>query len=105
MKDYQKIAVERIKILFNEAAKAFKKHPERSHRYVALARKIAMKTKVKVPKNLKRKFCSHCYKFLQPGVNCRVRTRNKKLIYFCFSCRRFMRIPLLQRSNNSSPSA
>lgn len=92
--------MERIKILFNEATSAFKVHPERSHRYIALARKIAMKAKVKIPKHLKRKFCSHCYKFLQPGVNCRVRTKNKKLVYFCFSCRRYMRIPLITKNGS-----
>lgn len=102
MKDYQKIALERIKILFQEAAKQFKRNPERSHRYVALARKIAMKTKVKVPKNLKRKFCLHCYKYLQPGVNCRVRTKNKKLIYFCYACKKYMRIPLTGRILNNA---
>ncbi len=100
MKEYQTIALERIKILFQEAARQFKSHPERSHRYITLARKIAMKAKVKIPKNLKRKFCLHCYKFLQPGVNCRVRTKNKKLVYYCFSCKRFMRIPLITRNGS-----
>ena len=33
------IAQERMDILFNRAEKEYKEHPERSHRYVELARK------------------------------------------------------------------
>ncbi len=35
------IAQERMDILFNRAEKEYKEHPERSHRYVELARKIS----------------------------------------------------------------
>jgi RNase P subunit RPR2 len=37
------IAQERMDILFNRAEKEYKEHPERSHRYVELARKISKK--------------------------------------------------------------
>ena len=93
MKKYKKIALERIKILFREAIKAFKKYPERAHRYIFIARKIAMKTKTKIPSNLKKRYCKHCYKFLQPGVNCRIRVKNKTMIYYCLNCRKYMRFP------------
>ena len=36
------VAKERISILFSQAQEAFHEHPERSNRYVALARRIAM---------------------------------------------------------------
>ncbi|MCX6711695.1 MAG: ribonuclease P [Candidatus Woesearchaeota archaeon] len=94
MKNNKNIALNRIKVLFKQASESFKDHPERSHRYTHLARKISMKTKTKIPSNLKRKFCKHCYKFLQPGANCRVRTKNKKVIYYCLNCKRYMRFPL-----------
>jgi ribonuclease P protein subunit RPR2 len=90
----KKIALNRIKILFKQAIESFKDYPERAHRYVQLARKISMKTKTKIPINLKRKYCKHCYKFLQPGVNCRIRTRNKKVVYYCLNCKKYMRFPL-----------
>ena len=97
-KKAQKIALERIKILFKQAQEEFSKHPERSNRYVTLARKIAMKTKTKIPANLKKRFCKHCYSYLQPGINCRIRTKNKKVIYYCFKCKKYMRFPYLKKS-------
>lgn len=90
----KEIAQERIFILFQEAEKAFSKNKSLANRYVTLARKIAMKTKSRIPLELKRRFCKHCYKYLQPGVNARVRTRGGKVIISCFECKNFMRIPI-----------
>jgi len=89
----KQIAAERIKVLFEEAKKAFRKDSKLSDRYVHLARKIAMKYKVKVPRELKRKFCKHCYCYLVPGSNCRVRLQGKKVVYYCLKCKKFMRFP------------
>jgi len=50
-----KIARERILILLDLAEKEFKKHPERSRRYVELARKISLRYNVRLSKQLKRK--------------------------------------------------
>lgn len=92
-KDRQKtIAQERIKKLFEEAEREFLKHPERADRYVEVARKIAMKTKTRLTE-YKTKFCKHCYKYLKPGANCRVRTKDKKIIYYCQSCKRYTKFP------------
>jgi len=91
-KEIQKIALERIKILFNEANKAFKKHPERSDRYVKLARKIGMKVNLRIPMEYKRKFCKHCYSYLKIGVNSRKRIRDGKIIYYCMKCKKFNRV-------------
>ena len=88
------LALERIKNMFRLAQQSFKKYPERANRYIHIARKIAMKTRTKIPPVLKKKYCKHCYKFLQPGINCRVRTRDSKAIYYCFNCRKYMRFPL-----------
>jgi len=99
------IALQRITILFNEAEKAFHKTPSLSHRYVTLARKIAMKTKSRIPVDLKRRFCKKCYKYLQPGVNARVRTRAGKVVISCFECKNFMRIPIKKNNKKfKSPS-
>ena len=71
----KKMALDRIRKLFLRADREFKKHPKRSNRYVELARKIAMRYNVQIPKSLKRRFCKRCYRYLVPGVNCQVRTR------------------------------
>ncbi|MAG77876.1 ribonuclease P [archaeon] len=90
----QKIARERIKILFQQAKDIFPKNPKRANRYIELARKVAMKTNLRLTKPQKRKFCSHCYQYLQTGTNARIRTRDKKLIIYCQTCKKYTRIPL-----------
>jgi len=88
-----KIAEERINILFKEAKSMFKKDPKLSNRYVHLARKIAMKYKIKLPSELKKRFCKHCYSYLVPSKNCRVRLTKHKLVYYCLNCKKYMRFP------------
>ena len=92
----KKLALERIEILFKEAESNLKKHPERSHKYVKLARKIAMKFNLRIPSQLKRKFCKHCYSYLVPGKNCRVRTNKRRVIYYCLICKNYNRIPFVK---------
>ncbi len=90
------IARERIKHLINLAGKTFSKFPKRADHYIQLARKVAMKARVRIPSPLKKRFCKHCYRFLLPGVNCRVRTRGDKVVYYCLHCKKYMRFPFLK---------
>ena len=96
MKNYdnKKIALERINQLFKEADFVFRENPERANRYVNIARKIAMKLNLKFPRELKRKFCKHCYSFLKPGINCRIRNYKSRISIYCNNCKKFARIPL-----------
>ena len=87
------IALERINILFKEARAVFREDKELANRYVELARKIAMKYKVRIPSELQKQFCKHCYKFLMPNVNCRIRLKDGKVVYYCLECKKFMRFP------------
>ena len=93
-KKHKEIALERIKILFEQARIAFKDNPALSNRYVKLARKLAMKYKVRMPRELKRKYCKHCYTYLRPPYNARVRIHNGKVVYTCYNCKKFMRFVL-----------
>src|SRR3989338_5503391 len=79
----QEIARERIDILFREA----KLNPEYANRYVFLARKIAMKLNVKIPKEYKMRYCHKCYKYFSAG-NSSVRTnaKTKAVEYGCRAC-------------------
>lgn len=88
--DNIRIAKERIAILFKEASQASQKD---ANRYVQLARNLAMKYKVRLPKELKRKFCKHCYAYFKPGTKT-TRTRDKTLITTCKHCGKISRIPL-----------
>ena len=88
---FQKIAIERINILFNQARKNFSLDPTLSNRYVRLARKIAMRYKVNIESKYKRQYCKHCHTYFMPPKTCRVRTKNGKLIYYCLNCKKFSR--------------
>lgn len=103
-KSEQRIALERIEILFNEAEKAFCADKKLADSYVAKARKIAMKYNVKMPRELKRKFCKHCYSYLKPGINLRVRTHKGKVVYYCMSCKEYMRFPYTKEKNKKKLS-
>jgi ribonuclease P protein subunit RPR2 len=88
------IARSRIENLFKQAEVVFKDNPALSNRYVVISRKLAMKAKIRFPRELKRRFCKHCYSYLKHGENARVRIRQGKVVISCYSCKKFTRIPL-----------
>ena len=90
----QKIAKARINLLFKIAKEQFREDSKLSDKYIKIARRIAMKHKVRIPSPLKKRFCKNCHKYLVPGVNCRVRIHKHRIIYYCFGCRHFMRHPV-----------
>lgn len=90
----KEIALQRIKALFQQAEEVFPKNKALADRYISLARKIAMKVHAQIPRELKRRMCKHCYSYLKPGVNARIRTRGGKVIISCLECKRFTRIPI-----------
>ena len=89
----KRLAKEKVEALFKQAKDSFKKDPNLSHNLVRKARNMAMKHKIRLSSSLKRRFCSHCYCFLMPSVNCRVRAQRGKVVYYCLSCKRFTRLP------------
>ena len=89
----KKIAKGKIEDLFKQAKAAFKDNHTLSHNLIRKARNMAMKHKIRLPSAQKRKFCKHCYKFLMPSVNCRVRVQRGKVVYYCLECKKFTRLP------------
>lgn len=83
-----KIAKERIKILLDLAKNEFKKHPERSKKYVELARKIGKRYNVRFTKGQKRGFCKMCSQLLIHGKTSTVSmdSRKKLIIIKCKNC-------------------
>lgn len=92
----KKIARERIEILFGQAKDAFGTHPERSNRYVDLARKIAMRQRIRIDRQFRRQFCHHCYTFLVPGKNMRVRVHRGTVVITCHTCNKKTRIRVVR---------
>lgn len=93
VKQAKAVAAKRIEFLLEKAQEVSSKEIGLANRYVTLARNLSMKLNVKIPARLKRRFCKHCYTFLVPGVNLRVRTRPGKVVYTCETCKKYMRIP------------
>lgn len=80
------IAEERIGILFKLAEKELK-NPERSRRYVELARKIGTRCNVRLTPEQKRKFCKKCNQLLIPKKTCEVVESKKNLVGMkCLRC-------------------
>ena len=95
--ELKKIALEKIKTLFQEARIQFNKNPSLSDKYIKLARKIAMKVNLSIPKEYKRRFCKHCYSYLVPSKTCRVRVHKSRVIYYCLKCKKFMRFVIKRK--------
>lgn len=85
------VARERIRVLFLQAREAFHIHPERSNRYVTLARRIAMRQRVRIDREFRRQYCHHCFTFLVPGQNMRVRVHHSNVVVTCGICNGKMR--------------
>ena len=96
LKKSKKAALESISELFLKAHDSFRQSPELANKYVKLARKVGMKNKVKMPRELKRRYCKHCNSYLMPSVNCRVRLTGQKVVYYCLSCKKYMRFPYVR---------
>ena len=90
----QEIARERIMILMGLAESEFRKHPERSHRYADLARKIGMRYNVPMPREARR-ICKGCHRFMVPGRNSVVRANpaTRSMESKCMECGRVSRHP------------
>lgn len=100
---WRRIAQERTRILFRLAEQEFERHPERSKRYVELARRIAEKYKTRLPKRLKRSYCHSCGAYLKPGKSLTVRLKPKEKVvsYLCRECGHEKRYPYAKRRSKA----
>jgi ribonuclease P protein subunit RPR2 len=97
LNETRQIALQRIRTLFRLAKEKIRESPQLSQRYVEIARKIAMRTKLQLPKEYRYTICRHCKKFIYPGVNCRVRLQQKRkshIVKTCLICGKITRMPL-----------
>jgi ribonuclease P protein subunit RPR2 len=97
MNETRRIALQRIHTLFHLAEEKIREEPELAQRYCEIARKIAMRTKLRLPTEYKRMVCRYCKSFIYPGVNCRVRIQKKRephVTIKCLVCGKHTRISL-----------
>lgn len=79
LKPFQKLALERIYRLFELAEKADKEHQKR---YIEIAQRIGTGTKVKIPHELKKKYCRKCL-----GMNVEAKENKVLLTITCKDCK------------------
>lgn len=89
------IAADRIERLL-QMAHDERHRPDRSKRYVELARKIGMRYQVSIPGRWRRRICRSCHVMLTPGRDARVRVRRGTLRVTCARCGRTSRYGTLQ---------
>ncbi|MCJ7722261.1 ribonuclease P [Candidatus Bathyarchaeota archaeon] len=97
MSSPKQIALKRVHTLFQLAKEVIHEDPERAQRYVQIARKIAMRTRLRLPKEYRSLVCSKCKSFILPGVNCRIRIQQRRephMVITCLNCGGHSRIPL-----------
>jgi ribonuclease P protein subunit RPR2 len=96
----RKIALERVRALFQFARENIHERPDLAQRYVEVARKIAMRTRLHLPREYRLQVCRHCKRFILPGVGSRVRVqphREPHVVVTCLYCGGTTRIPLERR--------
>lgn len=81
----RELGLERIYRLFELAGQELEKHPERSRRYVQLAREISKKVRARFPDELKLKFCKKCNSFLN-GKNSKITNTPTWTVVKCLAC-------------------
>ncbi len=89
----RRIARERIEILFKMMESMRDQDYELARRYVELAKRIAMKYRVKIPKKYKILFCKKCLYPYRDGLF-RVRVRKSRVIITCLNCGYERRVPI-----------
>ena len=94
-KNIARVRIKRLFLLAEDCA--LQGRMSLADRYVFLARKISMRYLVSIPPEFKRCFCKHCYRYLLPDVTGRVRIHRGRIIRYCFSCGKYMRMPVDRR--------
>ena len=80
------IAKERIEKLLNLSKEKAKTEPEKSRRYVRLARKIGLRYNVRLTRFQKKSFCKECNTVMVPGITMSIRIVDGKQSKKCSIC-------------------
>ena len=78
------IAAERIERLHELArAAASRGDDDRARYYVRLARRVAERNRLTLPREFRRFTCDRCDAYLRPGKNARVRLQDGRVVITC----------------------
>ncbi|AHG03405.1 ribonuclease P [Halobacterium sp. DL1] len=73
--------IDRLRVLAREAAR--EGDAERAREYVRLARRLAERNRLTLPREFRRFTCDACDAYLIPGRNARVRTQSGHVVVTC----------------------
>ncbi len=86
-----RLAKERITILFEKAEKS--DSPIAAQKYIRKAKRTAMHFNIKLPRELRKKFCRKCCSFFTLE-NCKRRIKHKFLVLKCLNCNTYNRFKI-----------
>ncbi len=100
----RRIARERIVLLLTLADEVAGSRPALAERYGELARRIALRSRVRIPRRWSWRYCRECKSFLIPGVTATIRVRPKRMphvVIHCHKCGGITRRPYLREKRQN----
>jgi len=88
-REIKRIAYRRIRVLFTLAKQIIHERPDLADRYVEIARRIAMKARIHLPKEFRLLLCRHCTR------------REPHVTITCLRCGGHIRIPLRRKMRDA----
>lgn len=101
----KEIALQRIHKLFQLARDLIHENEELAQHYVAIARRVCMAARVRIPNEYRRQVCRGCKKLILPGVNCHVRIQQRRephIVITCGYCGKYLRFPTKSRRDRKT---
>jgi ribonuclease P protein subunit RPR2 len=87
---WRNFVTDQLRNLYKLAEEVAVDDGELARRYVLVARRIVLRTRVRLPYELRHRSCHRCGVFFRPGVNVRVRLRSRgrqsSLVLTCLVC-------------------
>ncbi len=84
----------------------YMREPELAIKYGELARRIAQRSRVRIPREWRWRYCKKCKILLYPGINAQIRLRGRRLPHIvikCELCGEIRRMPYLsERERNET---
>ena len=94
------IPQQRIQTLYKIAQETIHTEPTQARRYVSLLRRIAQRTRTKIPQHIRTGICKKCNTPLIPGYNSTTRirqTREPHITTTCHTCGNITRRPIKRK--------
>lgn len=82
----KEIAKERISLLIDNALHEAKYDDDVANNQARLAKKIAMRMRLRLPYEIRQLYCKSCKQFILPGKNSRIRIGRSKLKAIRITC-------------------